>query len=272
MLPLGLPPGNYLLIVRAGNGSTRIDSMDITLGVAGPQGPAGADGDDGADGATGPTGPQGLPGPQGPPGVIPNQLCKPPTVMIGIDANGKIVCSAPPPPPAASKQVFVTSKTYSLGFGGVVGADKQCATLATAAGLSGTFKAWISDSTTSPATSFAQSSAPYKQVDGTVIANDWADLVDGVLAIGIKVDENGNHRDQGRDRDSNKDVRFLYRLSMLRLDERYEGRGSPVAGVDPSGRHVDRRPHRRLHQAHPSQVVLLRAVKRSEPRGAPARL
>ena len=191
MLPLGLPPGNYLLIVRAGNGSTRIDSMDITLGVAGPQGPAGADGDDGADGATGPTGPQGLPGPQGPPGVIPNQLCKPPTVMIGIDANGKIVCSAPLPPPAASKQVFVTSKTYSLGFGGVVGADKQCATLATAAGLSGTFKAWISDSTTSPATSFAQSSAPYKQVDGTVIANDWADLVDGALAIGIKVDENG---------------------------------------------------------------------------------
>ena len=89
------------------------------------------------------------------------------------------------------QQVFVTSKTYALSFGGVVGADKQCATLASAAGLLGTFKAWISDSTTSPAASFAPSSAPDKQVDGTVIANDWADLIDGALAIGINLDENG---------------------------------------------------------------------------------
>ncbi len=30
-LPAGILPGNYLLVVRSGNGSTRVDSMDITL-------------------------------------------------------------------------------------------------------------------------------------------------------------------------------------------------------------------------------------------------
>ena len=89
-LPVGILPGNYLLVVRSGNGSTRIDSMDITIGGGagsqgatgpigppGPQGPAGADGADGAtgaagtngtngaDGATGPQGPQGNPGVDG---------------------------------------------------------------------------------------------------------------------------------------------------------------------------------------------------------------
>jgi hypothetical protein len=183
-LPLGLVPGTYTLIVRGGNGSTRVDSMDITIGAAGPQGDPGFDGADGAEGATGPQ------GPQGPPGVIPNQLCTPPTVMIGIDANGEIVCSDPPVVPK-TKTVFRTSTVFSMNLGGVAAADNICAAHATSAGLSGTFKAWLSDSTSSPLSSFTQSTDPYVLVDGTVVANDWADLTDGTIATGIALDENG---------------------------------------------------------------------------------
>jgi len=43
---------------------------------------------------------------------------------------------------------FVTSTTYTANLGGIAGADAKCQARANAAGLPGTFKAWISDSTT----------------------------------------------------------------------------------------------------------------------------
>jgi hypothetical protein len=62
---------------------------------------------------------------------------------------------------------------------------------ATAAGVSGTFKAWLSASDGSPAATFSTSAVPYVLVDGTVVAVDWDDLVDGTLAHPIDEDENG---------------------------------------------------------------------------------
>jgi len=41
--------------------------------------------------------------------------------------------------------VFVTKKTFSGNLGGVAGADEECQTAAAAAGLAGTFRAWLSD-------------------------------------------------------------------------------------------------------------------------------
>jgi hypothetical protein len=50
----------------------------------------------------------------------------------------------------APNVVFVTSAAYSPAeIGGTIGADAKCAALAEAAGLSGTFVAWLSDATTS---------------------------------------------------------------------------------------------------------------------------
>ncbi|HMA92526.1 MAG TPA: hypothetical protein VKP30_07560, partial [Polyangiaceae bacterium] len=92
----------------------------------------------------------------------------------------------------AGRIVFVTSAVVTAKFGGITGADLLCADLARTAGLSGQYLVWMSDSSTSPATRFAQSGAPYVLVNGTVIANDWADLVDGQLAAPINVDEHGN--------------------------------------------------------------------------------
>jgi hypothetical protein len=88
--------------------------------------------------------------------------------------------------------VFITSTTHLGNFGGLGGADTFCQELATAAGLSGTYKAWLSDATGSPSTRFVQASGPYRLVDGTTIADDWADLINGSLDHAINRDEHGD--------------------------------------------------------------------------------
>ncbi len=90
------------------------------------------------------------------------------------------------------KNVFVTSERHTGDFGGITGADAFCQSLANTAGLSGTYYAWLSDSTTSPNLRFSQASVPYRLVDGTTIANNWTDLTDGTLQHPINLDEYGN--------------------------------------------------------------------------------
>lgn len=104
------------------------------------------------------------------------------------------------------KKVFVSSQLFDGNFGsgqrvlGHLEADQSCQDLAQAAGLSGTFKAWISgrvDTGAGPlphgvVDRFTQSSQPYRLVNGTQVAADWADLTDGSLAHAINTDENGN--------------------------------------------------------------------------------
>lgn len=88
--------------------------------------------------------------------------------------------------------VFVTSTTYNGNLGGLIGADEKCQQAAINAGLPGIYAAWLSDSTGSPSTRFKKLNKPYKLVNGTVIANDWADLTDGTLAAPIDVSETGS--------------------------------------------------------------------------------
>ena len=78
--------------------------------------------------------------------------------------------------------VFVTSKTYTgaIGDGGVAAADRECASLAAAAGLPGTFRAWLSASSSSPSSPssrFTKKSArPYRRIDGQRIVADFTKL------------------------------------------------------------------------------------------------
>ncbi|MGH6905537.1 MAG: DUF1554 domain-containing protein [Geminicoccaceae bacterium] len=93
-----------------------------------------------------------------------------------------------------SKCVFVTSTRHTGDLGGLAGADAICQDLAEAGGslaAPGTYKAWLSDATASPSTRFTQASVPYKLVDGTTIADDWADLTDGNLNAPIGRTEQG---------------------------------------------------------------------------------
>jgi hypothetical protein len=93
--------------------------------------------------------------------------------------------------PFLSKTVFVTSESYTGNLGGLAGADQKCNDLAAAASLAGDYKAWLSDSSESPNTRFTQFPGPYKMVNGTVIASDFADVVDGALNTVIDRDEHG---------------------------------------------------------------------------------
>lgn len=92
-----------------------------------------------------------------------------------------------PVPPIS--RVFVTSTSYYGNLGGLAGADAKCQARADAANLGGVWKAWLSDSTTAVVDRFAQSNNPYKLLDGTIIANNWWDLVKGSIQNPIDVTE-----------------------------------------------------------------------------------
>lgn len=94
----------------------------------------------------------------------------------------------------AQSRVFITSTAQSADLGGIAGADQLCATQAAAAGLDGVFKAWLSTTSSAVADRLIHSSDPYVRVDGTVVANDWDDLVDGSIGALINVDASGQTR------------------------------------------------------------------------------
>lgn len=88
---------------------------------------------------------------------------------------------------------FVSSVRFRPGqLGGLSGADGECQALADAEGLPGTYYAWLSDSTGSPATRFTRSSGNYIRVDGTKVADNWSDLTDGNLDAPILQSEAGD--------------------------------------------------------------------------------
>ncbi|WP_394836629.1 DUF1554 domain-containing protein [Pendulispora rubella] len=89
----------------------------------------------------------------------------------------------------------MTSKTFKGELGGLEGADAKCQELAAAARhpLPGTYRAWLSSFRgQDPLHRFTRSDAPYVRTDGTVIAQNWNDLL-YYLAAPIDVDESGNH-------------------------------------------------------------------------------
>lgn len=100
-------------------------------------------------------------------------------------SNG--TCATPTP-----KLVFVSSAQYGADLAGLTGADAKCQALATAASLSGTYKAWLSDDNTNAATRLAHATVAYVLVDGsTVVANNWTGLTSGTLLHAIDHTEDG---------------------------------------------------------------------------------
>lgn len=92
---------------------------------------------------------------------------------------------------------FVSSNGSAGDFrmGGLLGADNSCTSEAIRAGISGVFYAWMADtdSNNDPVNRFEHTTVPYLRVDGTQIADDWADLVDctgSCLDANLNKDEN----------------------------------------------------------------------------------
>lgn len=95
----------------------------------------------------------------------------------------------PSPTPALTyKRVFVGQNNNGGIMGGLSGANSICQQEAINAGLGGTWKAWLSDSTHSPANQsdgevWTQYNGQYRLTDGTtVVATSWAGLTDGFIS------------------------------------------------------------------------------------------
>jgi hypothetical protein len=100
--------------------------------------------------------------------------------------------SAPADTAASPRYVFISSTAYPGGeLGGLDGADAKCQGLAEAAGLPGSYRAWLSDPTGSPATRFVRGGGPFRLVDGSLVAESWAELTSRPLHHAIDLTETG---------------------------------------------------------------------------------
>ena len=132
----------------------RIVDLENAVGVPGPQGA------EGPQGLEGPQGEQGLPG-------------------VGISNS--------------PKAFFATSEEFDGNLGGIAGADAKCQNAADAAGLGGTWKAWIAanDASTVPASRFSFSAYGYERLDGLLLGGTNLDSFPAAILRRPDIDENG---------------------------------------------------------------------------------
>lgn len=101
---------------------------------------------------------------------------------------------ASPPVDAAPShvpRVFASSTSSNSNFGGLAGGDLKCNSLATAAGLTGKWAAWLSVQNGPHAIDRITSAGPWSLVSGELVASTKAQLVSGALAHAIDHDEKG---------------------------------------------------------------------------------
>ncbi|MEO8798398.1 MAG: hypothetical protein ABI551_10970 [Polyangiaceae bacterium] len=106
------------------------------------------------------------------------------------DSSSSTVLSPPPPPAPSPKHVFVTSALYTGAIGSANAADARCQERAVAAGLSGSFTAWISDGTTNAYDRTADV-GPWYTTRGELAFAQKSDLRNGSPATDL-LDENAN--------------------------------------------------------------------------------
>jgi hypothetical protein len=90
-----------------------------------------------------------------------------------------------------AQRVFVSSGIYSANLGGSPGADATCGMLATQAGLSGKWMAWLADGTNPPPSQRFYKSGPYRLLNTAVVALDFTALTTTDLFNAIDIDETG---------------------------------------------------------------------------------
>lgn len=93
--------------------------------------------------------------------------------------------------------IFVTSNSWSGAIGGLAGADDKCQVAAQYAGLSGTWKAIMSDTSNSAYGRLPDTQ--YYRMDGVMIATGKADLFDGSINAPINIDEHHNQLTSPKD-------------------------------------------------------------------------
>ena len=108
------------------------------------------------------------------------------TCTLTIAGDVTVTASFAPPANIA----FITSTTHTGNLGGLAGADAICQARASAAGLPGTYKAWLSASTASARTRLGAATG-WVRTDGKPFANGLADLTAGRILYPLVLDERG---------------------------------------------------------------------------------
>jgi len=177
------------------NGGT---GPDATAGAAGMDASGGAGGTAGFGGQSGSagSGPAGWAGTSGAGGI---EAGSDAIIVLDTGAN-----DAPRDEPTsgdagglcqggACKRVFVSSQPSRSGanLGGLTGADAFCQSMANTNQLGGTWKAWLSDPTTSASARLTHAAVPYVLLDGSTVAANWSALTSGTLAHTIDLSEDG---------------------------------------------------------------------------------
>jgi hypothetical protein len=85
---------------------------------------------------------------------------------------------------------FVTSTSHTGNLGGIAGADAVCQARASAAGLPGTYRAWLSTSTANAIDRFTGASG-WIRVDGKPFVNTATDLANQRLFTPLRITETG---------------------------------------------------------------------------------
>jgi cysteine-rich repeat protein len=107
------------------------------------------------------------------------------------DGNDSYLDNCYPSCKAPTMRLFVTSELYSGNLGGLAGADAECQSLADAAGLAGTYKAWIGDLEVLATDRLYHSPGRYVRVDGVLVADNFEQLEHGPLHAPATLTETG---------------------------------------------------------------------------------
>jgi hypothetical protein len=116
-------------------------------------------------------------------------------IYASVTCPGTILTPTPTPT-LAPYLAFVTNTSTSGNLGGIGAANSICQTEASSSGLTGTFRAWMSTESNSRIDARdnilpTNTSRPYQRVDGVLIANNYADLLDGALGATLSITSTG---------------------------------------------------------------------------------
>jgi hypothetical protein len=108
------------------------------------------------------------------------------TCALTVNGDAAVVATFEPLP----NRVFVTKNAVPGNFGGLAAADTLCTPTAPNAGMTGTFRAWLSTSTVD-AIDRVTGSRGWIRTDGAPVADTIADMVGGRMLHPLDVDEAG---------------------------------------------------------------------------------
>jgi hypothetical protein len=186
-------------------GGSGPDASAGAAGIAGSGGlggTAGMDGSGGFGGAAGSGGQSGSAGSAGTSGAGGTEAGADTIIVLDTGVSdvprddrtaGDVTDSGGPCRGSVCKRVFVSSQPPPAGanLGGLTAADDFCQSAAETNQLGGTWKAWLSDPTTSAAARLTHATVPYVLLDGNTVAANWSALTSGTLAHAINVSEDG---------------------------------------------------------------------------------